>query len=122
MGCSDGPGRRSAVAADIFRPIGAGPYPVLLSHGPYAKGVSFQNGYAATWNRLAADYPEVTRNTTNKYQNFEVLDHERWVPHGYGCIRVDSRGAGRSPEYLNPLSARETQDLAKEHMNDYLIQ
>jgi predicted acyl esterase len=23
--------------ADIFRPTGAGPYPVLLSHGPYAK-------------------------------------------------------------------------------------
>ena len=97
--------------ADIFRPTGAGPYPVLLSHGPYAKGASFQTGYAATWDRLAADYPEVTRNTTNKYQNFEVVDPERWVPHGYGCIRVDSRGAGRSPGYLNPLSARETQDL-----------
>ena len=26
--------------ADIFRPIGPGPYPVLLSHGPYAKGAS----------------------------------------------------------------------------------
>ena len=97
--------------ADIFRPTGPGPYPVLLSHGPYAKGASFQTGYAATWDRLAADYPEVTRNTTNKYQNFEVVDPERWVPHGYGCIRVDSRGAGRSPGYLNPLSARETQDL-----------
>ena len=70
-----------------------------------------QTGYAATWNRLAAEYPEVTRNTTNKYQNFEVADPERWVPHGYACIRVDSRGAGRSPGYLNPLSARETQDL-----------
>jgi predicted acyl esterase len=30
--------------ADIFRPIGPGPYPVLLSHGPYAKGASFQTG------------------------------------------------------------------------------
>lgn len=97
--------------ADIFRPTGPGPHPVLLSHGPYAKGASFQTGYAATWNRLAGDYPEVTRNTTNKYQNFEVVDPERWVPHGYGCIRVDSRGAGRSPGYLNPFSARETQDL-----------
>ena len=97
--------------AGIFRPTGPGPYPVLLSHGPYAKGASFQTGYAATWNRLAGDYPEVTRNTTNKYQNFEVVDPERWVPHGYGCIRVDSRCAGRSPGFLNPLSARETQDL-----------
>jgi predicted acyl esterase len=78
--------------ADIFRPVGPGPYPVLLSHGPYAKGASFQTGYAATWNRLASGYPEVTRNTTNKYQNFEVADPERWVPYGYACVRVDSRG------------------------------
>jgi putative CocE/NonD family hydrolase len=53
----------------------------------------------------------VTRNTTNKYQNFEVADPERWVPYGYACIRVDSRGAGRSPGYLNPLSAWEIQDF-----------
>lgn len=33
------------------------------------------------------------------------------MPHGYGVIRVDSRGAGRSPGFLNPFSARETQDL-----------
>ena len=69
---------------------------MLLSHGPYAKGASFQTGYAATWNRLAGEYPEVTRHTTNKYQNFEVIDPERWVLHGYGVIRVDSRGATTS--------------------------
>jgi predicted acyl esterase len=39
--------------ADIFRPTRRGLYPLLLSHGPYAKGASFQTGYAATWNRLA---------------------------------------------------------------------
>lgn len=39
--------------ADIFRPTGRGRYPLLLSHGPYAKGASVQTGYAATWNRLA---------------------------------------------------------------------
>ena len=48
--------------ADIFRPTGPGPFPVLLSHGPYAKGASFQTDCAATWDRLATDYPEVTRN------------------------------------------------------------
>ncbi len=43
--------------ADIFRPTGPGPCPVLLSHGPYAKGASFQTGYAPTWNRLADRIP-----------------------------------------------------------------
>ena len=32
------------LTADIFRPIGPGPYPVLLSHRPYAKGAGFQTG------------------------------------------------------------------------------
>jgi predicted acyl esterase len=33
------------------------------------------------------------------------------VPDGYACVRVDSRGAGRSPGLLDPFSRRETQDL-----------
>jgi predicted acyl esterase len=33
------------------------------------------------------------------------------VPDGYACVRVDSRGAGRSPGVLDPLSPRETKDL-----------
>ncbi|MDT5303618.1 MAG: uncharacterized protein QOG79_6948 [Mycobacterium sp.] len=97
--------------ADVFRPEGPGTHPVLLSHGPYAKGAPFQIGYAGTWNRLAQDYPEATMSSTNKYQNFEVVDPETWVPLGYACIRVDSRGSGRSPGHLNPLSPRETSDF-----------
>jgi predicted acyl esterase len=27
--------------ADVFRPVAQGRYPVLLSYGPYAKGLSF---------------------------------------------------------------------------------
>ena len=30
---------------DVFRPVGDGKYPVILSYGPYAKGLSFQEGY-----------------------------------------------------------------------------
>ena len=33
------------------------------------------------------------------------------MPDGYACVRVDSRGAGRSPGYLDVWSAREAQDL-----------
>ena len=41
---------------------------------------------------------------------WETVDPETWVPWGYVCIRVDSRGAGRSPGYLDIFSPRETQD------------
>jgi len=40
-----------------------------------------------------------------------VVDPEKWVPDGYACVRVDSRGAGRSPGYLCHNSARETNDI-----------
>ena len=49
--------------------------------------------------------------STNKYQNWEVVDPEKWVPDGYVCIRVDSRGAGRSPGVIDIWSAREAQDF-----------
>jgi predicted acyl esterase len=39
------------------------------------------------------------------------VDPEKWVPDGYACVRVDSRGAGRSPGMLDVWSPRETLDL-----------
>jgi uncharacterized protein len=97
--------------ADVFRPADAGKYPVMLSYGPYAKGLSFQEGYKGNWARLIKAAPEVLRGSSNKYQNWELVDPEKWVPDGYACMRIDSRGAGRSPGYLDVWSPRETQDL-----------
>jgi predicted acyl esterase len=97
--------------ADIFRPIGHGQYPVILSYGPYAKGLSFQEGYKGNWARLTKAAPEVLEGSSNKYQNWELVDPEKWVPDGYACMRVDSRGAGRSPGYLDVWSPREAEDL-----------
>ncbi|HEV3087707.1 MAG TPA: CocE/NonD family hydrolase [Candidatus Elarobacter sp.] len=99
--------------ADVFRPPDDAPHPVILSYGPYAKGLAFQDGYPSAWNLMAEKHPDVTAGSTNKYQNWEVVDPEKWVPDGYACVRVDSRGAGRSPGFLDPWSPRETQDLAQ---------
>jgi len=84
---------------------------VILSYGPYAKGLSFQHGYKGNWARLIAAAPEVLVGSSNKYQNWELVDPERWVPDGYACLRIDSRGAGRSPGLLDVWSPRETLDL-----------
>jgi predicted acyl esterase len=99
--------------ADIFRPIGDGKYPVILTHGPYAKGLSFQEGYPSAWQRMVDEHPDVPAGSTNKYQNWEVVDPEKWVPDGYVCIRVDSRGCGASPGYVDHFSPRETEDYAQ---------
>ena len=97
--------------ADVFRPVGEDTYPVILSYGPYAKGLLFQDGYKSQWSRVIKAAPEVLQGSSNKYQNWELVDPEKWVPDGYACVRIDSRGAGRSPGDLDVWSAREAQDL-----------
>ncbi len=97
--------------ADMFQPIEEGRYPVILTYGIYAKGLAYQEGYPKQWEKMVADHPEILEGSTNKYQNWEVTDPERWVPHGYIVIRVDSRGAGWSPGFMQPNSPRELEDL-----------
>src|ERR1700734_4036894 len=99
--------------ADVFRPVAEGKYPVILSYGPYAKGLAFQEGYKGNWARLIRSAPEVLQGSSNKYQNWELIDPEKWVPDGYVCLRVDSRGAGRSPGFLDVWSARNRGATAK---------
>ena len=89
---------------DVFRPRAERQWPVLLTYGPYAKGLAFQQGYPSAWQAMIANHPDVARGSTNKYQNWEVVDPEKWVPHGYVCVRVDSRGTGRSPGYVDHFS------------------
>jgi uncharacterized protein len=96
--------------ADVYGQSKQGKYPVIMSYGPYGKGLAFQEGYPQQWNMMAKDFPEVASGSTTKYVSWETADPERWVPDGYVCVRVDSRGCGRSPGYLNPYSMRERRD------------
>jgi predicted acyl esterase len=97
--------------ADAYLPVEPGAYPVLLSYGPYGKGLAFQEAYRSQWEYMIEHYPEVGEGTSNRYQNWEVVDPEKWVPDGYVCVRVDSRGTGRSPGEVDVWSRRETLDL-----------
>jgi predicted acyl esterase len=101
----------TVLRADIYRPDGDGTHPVILSYGPYAKGLPFQEGYPSAWERMVSQHPDVSAGSSNKYQNWEVVDPEKWVPDGYACVRVDSRGCGRSPGFIEHFSPRETQDF-----------
>ena len=97
--------------ADVFRPDDGEVHPVILSYGPYAKLAHFADGSPFQWQRMTEEFPETAQGTSNTYQAWEVVDPEKWVPEGYAVVRVDSRGAGRSPGHLDLLSPRETKDL-----------
>jgi len=100
-----------ALRADVFRPSGGDRCPVLLGLGPYAKGLPFEVGYPDQWRRLVTSHPEVLEGSSGAYQNWEVPDPEKWIPEGYACVRVDARGTGRSPGYLDHFSPQEIRDL-----------
>ncbi|MFE7030786.1 CocE/NonD family hydrolase [Streptomyces sp. NPDC057621] len=100
----------SIVRADVFRPDDDKLHPVIMTLGPYAKGLAFQDGYAGMWRNLAKNYPDALAGSSNKYQVWETVDPEKWVPDGYICIRVDGRGAGRSAGQLDMWSQQEARD------------
>src|SRR4051812_30938131 len=75
--------------ADVYRPAAEGKYPTIESYGPYGKCLDFQDGYKTAWEIMATRFPEADASSSNKYQNWEVADPEKWVPDGYVCLRVD---------------------------------
>ena len=97
--------------ADVYRPRDQEPHPVLITYGPYGKGLAFQEGYQPQWEKMAIDHPDALAGTSNAYANWEVVDPEKWVPDGYVVIRVDSRGAGWSEGVMDVWSTREADDF-----------
>ena len=67
----------------------------------YSFDVEDTRNRAFLWERMATKHPDVTANSTNLYQSWEVVDPEKWVRHDYVCVRVDSRGAGCSPGFVD---------------------
>jgi uncharacterized protein len=96
--------------ADVFRPPDGDPVPVVMTLGPYGKGVRYQDGYKDQWEWLVGAHPDLLEGSSRSYLTWETIDPEVWVPWGYAVIRVDSRGAGRSPGLLDLFSPREVRD------------
>ena len=101
----------NVLRANVFRPKRAGRYPVIMAMGVYGKDLHFEDGFARQYNVLLERYPDLCANgSTGRFLRWETADPERWVPHGYVVIQVDSRGSGKSPGFLDPRSAREMTD------------
>lgn len=88
------------LAANVYRPMGDGPWPVLMTHGPYGK----DRHWADRVQQHARDLGG------GPFINWETPDPETWVPKGYVVVRVDNRGVGASPGLLNPFVPRAAED------------
>jgi len=101
----------SILRANVFRPQGDAPVPVLMTHGPYGKDAHFEDAFKPQWDELKRLYPGIdTDGSSGRFLRWEVADPERWVPWGYAIVVVDSRGAGESPGMLSVWSRQETED------------
>jgi uncharacterized protein len=100
----------AVLRADVFRPDAGEPAPVVMTLGPYGKGVRYQDSYKDQWEWLVGAHPDLLEGSSRSHLAWETVDPEMWVPWGYAVVRVDSRGAGRSPGHLDLFSPRETRD------------
>ena len=99
------------VMANVFRPRKAGRYPVIMSMSVYGKDLATKDLYVEEWEEMVERLPELFEGSSGFYHTWETPDPELWVPDGYVLIRIDSRGAGKTPGYLDPFCPREIQDF-----------
>ena len=83
--------------ADIFRPETATRVPVIFNTSVYQKDKLWVP---------PADLEE----EANPHMNWETVNPQWWCPREYACVRVDSRGAGKSPGRSEPSSYQESLD------------
>lgn len=84
--------------ADIYRPKEPGKIPAILNISSYQKD--------KVW-VPPADLEE----KANPYMSWETVNPLWWVPRGYACMRVDTRGSGKSPGQSDPGGWQETLDF-----------
>jgi uncharacterized protein len=99
--------------ADVYRPDGEARVPAILTMGPYGKGLHYsEEHFAPLWKEMIGRHPEILEGrSSGDHMVWETVDPEVWAAAGYAIVRVDSRGAGRSPGVLDIWSPQETRDL-----------
>ena len=83
--------------ADVFRPDTTEKVPVIFNTSVYQKDKLWVP---------PADLEE----EANPHMNWETVNPLWWCPRAYACVRLDSRGSGRSPGKSEPSSYQEAVD------------
>ncbi|WP_410631661.1 CocE/NonD family hydrolase [Amycolatopsis sp. cmx-4-83] len=93
----------SFVYADVFRPDGDDPVPVVMNCGVYGRAFvhhSIRDADDAERHEVMEDRYFRGNPDGYEYENHESINTATWIPRGYALVRVDSPGAGKSPGTL----------------------
>lgn len=86
------------VRANVYRPKQPGKYPVLCTYGPYGKDIPYKDFHAKS-------FSEVNLEQKSEDSAWETPDPKFWTSNGYVVVRVDERGLGNSPGFLDTMSS-----------------
>ncbi|MFN8027505.1 MAG: CocE/NonD family hydrolase [Acidimicrobiia bacterium] len=98
--------------ANVYKPAGDGPFPVLMSMHPYGKDrlpVRTRRGWRVNFQFRIMNQPEPLRISSET--GWEAPDPVAWTERGYVVVNADSRGAGSSEGVGSLLSDAEALDL-----------
>ena len=90
----------SAIAVDVFRPVGEIPVPVIACISPYGKDVH--------WTERFPLYDLVEH---GDHMVWETPNPEWWTERGYAVVRCDTRGTGKSLGRLDVFGTRDAEDF-----------
>ncbi|GAA4668243.1 CocE/NonD family hydrolase [Frondihabitans cladoniiphilus] len=72
---------------DVFRPVGDGPFPVIVAWSPYGKGQGTSVSVMGVFGLVGLD-----NGVVSGLEKFEAPDPAYWCAHGYAIANVDVRG------------------------------
>ncbi|KDE07386.1 hypothetical protein MVLG_02426 [Microbotryum lychnidis-dioicae p1A1 Lamole] len=90
--------------ANVYRPHEQGRYPVLMTMGPYGKDAPYSKFHTRS-------YAEIPDEQKGELSAWETPHPDYWVRQGYVVVRVDERGIGSSPGFLDTMSAQTSIDF-----------
>lgn len=99
----------TTIYTDIFRPVGEGPFPVIVAWSPYGKTSGTDSRYVTL-----RDFVGVDQSKLSGLMKWEAPDPAYWCAQGYAVANPDSRGAGMSEgdiQFFNEQDGRDAYDF-----------
>lgn len=91
------PGDPLLVRANLYRPKKAGRFPVICTYGPYGKDIPYRDFHPASFEQVPSAHKSID-------SAWETPDPHYWTSEDYAVLRVDERGLGNSPGFLDTMS------------------